>query len=219
MGNIGSLINMFRRIGVQSEVASDVRMIEQARKVMLPGVGAFGAAMDRIDGTLQRAGKQIRISARLVSAKNGVQLWSERFDGQLEDVRDAPFDEPLSFVDNPDLTIGAFVGGSFPASGSFDEVAVWRRALDDDELRALWLRGMRRLGLQVRTCEQPDCGDDPPFFGDTQGPFVDTVQDGPQTSFDFGPSRYLQYSVEMGMEAAASNETPRLLSVTVGASP
>jgi glutamine amidotransferase len=49
MGNIGSLINMFRRIGVQSEVASDIGMIEQARKVMLPGVGAFGAAMDRID--------------------------------------------------------------------------------------------------------------------------------------------------------------------------
>lgn len=49
MGNIGSLINMFRRIGVQSEVASDLRSIERARKIMLPGVGAFGAAMDRID--------------------------------------------------------------------------------------------------------------------------------------------------------------------------
>lgn len=49
MGNIGSLINMFRRIGVQSEVVSDLRSIERARKIMLPGVGAFGAAMDRID--------------------------------------------------------------------------------------------------------------------------------------------------------------------------
>lgn len=49
MGNIGSLINMFRRIGVQSEVASDACTIERARKIMLPGVGAFGAAMERID--------------------------------------------------------------------------------------------------------------------------------------------------------------------------
>lgn len=49
MGNIGSLINMFRRIGVQSEVASDICTIERARKILLPGVGAFGAAMDRID--------------------------------------------------------------------------------------------------------------------------------------------------------------------------
>ena len=49
MGNIGSLINMFRRIGVQSEVASDLRSIKRARKIILPGVGAFGAAMNRID--------------------------------------------------------------------------------------------------------------------------------------------------------------------------
>ena len=49
MGNIGSLINMFRRIGVNSEVVSDVLAIERARKIMLPGVGAFGAAIERID--------------------------------------------------------------------------------------------------------------------------------------------------------------------------
>lgn len=49
MGNIGSLINMFRRIGVQTEVASDLRSIGKARKIILPGVGAFGAAMERID--------------------------------------------------------------------------------------------------------------------------------------------------------------------------
>ncbi|MEJ5220049.1 imidazole glycerol phosphate synthase subunit HisH [Cognatishimia sp. D5M38] len=49
MGNIGSLINMFKRIGVLSEVASDVRSIKKAKKVLLPGVGAFGPAMDRID--------------------------------------------------------------------------------------------------------------------------------------------------------------------------
>jgi len=55
MGNIGSLINMFRRIGVQSEVVSDPRAIERARKIMLPGVGAFGAAMERIDALGLRA--------------------------------------------------------------------------------------------------------------------------------------------------------------------
>ena len=49
MGNIGSLVNMFRRIGVQSKVTSDHRSIARARKIVLPGVGAFGAAMGRID--------------------------------------------------------------------------------------------------------------------------------------------------------------------------
>lgn len=49
MGNIGSLVNMFRRIGVRCEVASDLRSVDRARKILLPGVGAFGAAMNRID--------------------------------------------------------------------------------------------------------------------------------------------------------------------------
>ena len=49
MGNIGSLINMFRRIGVQYQVVCGLRSIERARKILLPGVGSFGAAMHRID--------------------------------------------------------------------------------------------------------------------------------------------------------------------------
>jgi imidazole glycerol-phosphate synthase subunit HisH len=49
MGNIGSLRNMFRRIGVPVEVASDASTIARARKLLLPGVGAFDAAMERIN--------------------------------------------------------------------------------------------------------------------------------------------------------------------------
>ncbi|MCA9688586.1 MAG: protein kinase [Myxococcales bacterium] len=39
-----------------------------------------------VDGTVQVAGKRIRISARLEDVSSGFQLWSERFDGALEDV-------------------------------------------------------------------------------------------------------------------------------------
>lgn len=49
MGNIGSLKNMFRRMGVETIVASDPSAIKRARKIVLPGVGAFGAAMEHID--------------------------------------------------------------------------------------------------------------------------------------------------------------------------
>lgn len=49
MGNIGSLTNMFRRIGAQTEVVSNLEGINAARKILLPGVGAFDAAMNRID--------------------------------------------------------------------------------------------------------------------------------------------------------------------------
>jgi len=48
MGNLGSIQNMFRYIGVESEIASDIRTIAEAKKIMLPGVGAFDSAMEHI---------------------------------------------------------------------------------------------------------------------------------------------------------------------------
>ncbi|PRQ03445.1 Serine/threonine-protein kinase StkP [Enhygromyxa salina] len=39
-----------------------------------------------VDGTVQLAGKRVRISARLLDVGSGFQLWSERYDGALEDV-------------------------------------------------------------------------------------------------------------------------------------
>jgi glutamine amidotransferase len=51
MGNLGSLINMFKRIGVKVGVESDPEAIVMAEKIILPGVGAFDAAMHRINST------------------------------------------------------------------------------------------------------------------------------------------------------------------------
>jgi glutamine amidotransferase len=48
MGNLGSVGNMFKRIGVPAEITSDIARIEGATKLLLPGVGAFDAAMSRI---------------------------------------------------------------------------------------------------------------------------------------------------------------------------
>jgi glutamine amidotransferase len=48
MGNLGSVKNMFKRIGVESEISGERDVIARAKKLLLPGVGAFDAAMDRI---------------------------------------------------------------------------------------------------------------------------------------------------------------------------
>ena len=48
MGNLGSIRNMFKRIGVSSEISGDKETIATAKKILLPGVGAFDAAMERI---------------------------------------------------------------------------------------------------------------------------------------------------------------------------
>ena len=48
MGNLGSIRNILRRIGVPSMVTGDVEDIGRADKVLLPGVGSFDAAMGQI---------------------------------------------------------------------------------------------------------------------------------------------------------------------------
>jgi imidazole glycerol-phosphate synthase subunit HisH len=48
MGNLGSIRNMLNRIGVESQVSSDIETIEKATKLILPGVGAFDQAMNNI---------------------------------------------------------------------------------------------------------------------------------------------------------------------------
>jgi glutamine amidotransferase len=49
MGNLGSMLNMFKRIGVRANIESEPEVISRAEKLVLPGVGAFDAAMRRID--------------------------------------------------------------------------------------------------------------------------------------------------------------------------
>lgn len=45
MGNLGSVQNMLKYIGVPSMITSDIQKIKSAEKLLLPGVGAFGMAM------------------------------------------------------------------------------------------------------------------------------------------------------------------------------
>jgi len=49
MGNLGSVINMFKKIGVVSKITSDLEDIKTATKLLLPGVGSFDKAMQRIN--------------------------------------------------------------------------------------------------------------------------------------------------------------------------
>ncbi len=49
MGNLGSIKNMFKYLGVESTIQSDVDKIKRASKILLPGVGSFDTAMQKIN--------------------------------------------------------------------------------------------------------------------------------------------------------------------------
>jgi glutamine amidotransferase len=45
VGNIGSIVNMFKKIGVRATLSSDENVIANADKIFFPGVGSFGHGM------------------------------------------------------------------------------------------------------------------------------------------------------------------------------
>jgi glutamine amidotransferase len=48
MGNLRSVQKAFEKIGAKAVVTSDAGEVQQAEKVVLPGVGAFGACMENL---------------------------------------------------------------------------------------------------------------------------------------------------------------------------
>ena len=76
MGNIRSVINALREIGSDGELISDPRQIAQRKKLILPGVGAFGEAMRNLrKGGLDRALDEARgAGATILGICLGMQL-------------------------------------------------------------------------------------------------------------------------------------------------
>ncbi len=49
LGNLGSVANMLKKIGVSAVISSDPAVVEKADKLILPGVGAFDAGMKNLE--------------------------------------------------------------------------------------------------------------------------------------------------------------------------
>jgi glutamine amidotransferase len=49
LGNLGSIFNMLKKLNVKSEIVSDPDKVALSTKILLPGVGAFDAAMQKIN--------------------------------------------------------------------------------------------------------------------------------------------------------------------------
>lgn len=80
MGNLGSVSNMLKHIGVKSIVTSDLDRLQKAEKILLPGVGAFDHAMQRIaaQGMLEVLnGKALKEKIPVLGICLGMQLLTE----------------------------------------------------------------------------------------------------------------------------------------------
>jgi Concanavalin A-like lectin/glucanases superfamily len=140
-------------------------------------------------------------------------------DGALQGQVPSSYASPLVFDDGVQLAIGAFSGGSYPAAGDFDEAAVWRRALSEVEVAALYRRGAQRLLVQVRACEEPTCT--AVSFagpgGDPQRWYVEPANaESPGQTLLATPviGRYVQYQVRL--ESELQGMSPELYEMSLG---
>ena len=76
-GNIGSIVLAFERLGVTPELTADPAQIGAADRVVLPGVGAAGHAMERIDALALRE-CLLSLSQPALGICLGMQLLFER---------------------------------------------------------------------------------------------------------------------------------------------
>lgn len=80
VGNLGSIQNMLKKLGAQSEIASEVCAIERATKIILPGVGAFDAGMTQLNQSGLRPTLDAAVLQRRVPVAGiclGMQLMTE----------------------------------------------------------------------------------------------------------------------------------------------
>jgi TolB-like protein len=95
----GDTAQEFFSDGMTDEITSalakvrDLRVVGRSSAFQFKGqnkdLRAIGHALSArylIDGSVRKAGDRVRISAQLVEADNGVQLWSENYDRQLTDI-------------------------------------------------------------------------------------------------------------------------------------
>jgi len=79
MGNLASVINAFAKVGVDASLESDPTKLSQYDKLILPGVGAFGDAMEHLkENGMDKAVKNFAVSGKpLLGICLGMQLLFE----------------------------------------------------------------------------------------------------------------------------------------------
>ena len=104
----------------------------------LAAIGDTLGVTSVLQGSVRRAGNRVRVTAQLMNARDGFQLWSERFDRDLDDIFAIQDEIARSIVQRLELTLGLKEARSLVA-----------RPTDDLAAYELYLRG--REAVQQRT--------------------------------------------------------------------
>jgi len=87
-----------------------------------------------LEGSVRKSGSHLRIAAQLISANNGYQIWSEKYDRELEDIFDVQDEIALAIIDALKVKL---IGK--------DKTRVAQRYTDNPEAYELYLKGRFHL--------------------------------------------------------------------------
>ena len=78
MGNIGSIANMLKKIGVAAQIVNSPEEIAAADKLILPGVGAFDRGMTNLAkaGFIEALHEKVKSGTPILGVCLGMQLMS-----------------------------------------------------------------------------------------------------------------------------------------------
>lgn len=109
MGNVGSIANMLKVIGIESVITRDVELIRCADKLILPGVGSFDKGMKSLSqyNLIPEIHTHAIINKKpLLGICLGMQLLGNRSEeGQLSGLSLIPFECKRFQLDNIDLRV------------------------------------------------------------------------------------------------------------------
>ena len=87
-GVVEDIITALARMPWLFVIARNSSFTYKGRAVDLKDVGRDLGVRYILEGSVRRAGKQVRVTGQLIDAVTGAHLWAERFDADLEDVFD-----------------------------------------------------------------------------------------------------------------------------------
>jgi serine/threonine protein kinase/tetratricopeptide (TPR) repeat protein len=135
------IINTLTRVPGLRVISRTSAFAFQGQNLEVTEIGRRLSVGTALEGSVRKAGDRVRVTAQLVSADDGYQLWSKRFDRELSDVFAIQDEIAATIVD--ELRSG--LGDALASAEATARQPARRRAVLDLEAHDAYLKGMYAL--------------------------------------------------------------------------
>jgi serine/threonine protein kinase len=139
-----SIINVLSQLNNFKVVARTSAFSFKGKDVNIREIGKELTVENVLEGSVQKAGNRLRITAQLISVKDGFHLWSKSFDRTLDDIFAIQDEISLQIINNLKVKLG-----------KEEKSMLVKRYTEDIEAYNLYLKGLYHLAkLTKEGCEK-----------------------------------------------------------------